>query len=322
VSFLIRRSPLSAYEAGMKSRSASGLWALIRAIRTPVLIIGVLLVARNENVIRTLTLWGSYYGTEEGSVGSLLPLVRLDYWMYPVNLGVFFLGLLLAFALLEAKHRLLPANPDPGWDVLTGAACFIVAMLPPLLSTNIQPGRLQLWICLLQAVVLWIFMLCNAGLWAFHRYVAARGWFARFVALTFPVSDVLFYLFQRGRPGSHGTLLRLVPTLSYMTIVSVLLGLEVNLIATSGRAERIAMTAPRALEKPYFVVHDQNGFWFTNADSLDALSGLWYYDQRSGHASAYIRIYDPDTFQLEDDFFYFYDRFDSEVQKVDARTKR
>jgi len=109
-----------------------------------------------------------------------------------------------------------------------------------------------------------------------------------------------------------------MPMLSYVAIIAVVLWMEAGILTDSIGADKM----PVPLQESYFVVYDDGGFWFSNSDWWDSRSGIWYYDERSHVAYPYIRILDSHKFYLEDGFFYFYDRYDSEVLKVDAKTRQ
>jgi hypothetical protein len=68
--------------------------------------------------------------------------------------------------------------------------------------------------------------------------------------------------------------------------------------------------------------HTEGGFWFANENWWDPLSGIWYYDERSRKGFPYIRVGDLRRFYLDGGYFYFHDRYDNHIFKVDAETRQ
>lgn len=283
----------------------------IRAVRAPLVLGATLLIVREERVLRAIAL---SFSSED--VLHKVFYLRLDYWLYPVNVIIFASCVLAAIVLLEAKQALFGPNRGIWADALTGGLCLAVAGLPALLSANIRTGRLQLLFSALQIIVLWTFMLANAGLWLFHRSVAGATWFRRLTDVTFPVSDLFFHLWYRRRIAGMAGRLRFVPVLTTVAVLSVVLGSQTRLVMASGRAEKV----PVPVDYTYFVAYDDEGFWFSASGWAQPWSGLWRYDEPSGRASQLVYLADAQRFHVEGRRLYAYDRARGELLCVDGTT--
>lgn len=296
-----------------RTKDVGRLSLVARAIRTPLLILVALWIVCDRNVRTSIVLLATYYGPPEGH--QRFADWRPDYWWYSGNVALLLASVLAAFALVEIKRRVLPRNRSVATDAATIAASVALALIPAVLSTNVAPTRRQLLIMAAGVTALAAFLVCNSGLWLFQRHVAGTAWFRRLVNLTFPVSDIAFYTFERERFGSSR--LRLVPTTSYIAGAAIGLLVELSILVPGLKAQPV----PVGVAGPYAVIYQPNGFWFTNNTATDPRSGIWYYEEESGTAKPYIRILDPERFKLVDGAFYFYDKFDSVVQKVDVTTR-
>lgn len=293
---------------------------LFSAFRTPLtLLSGLLFFFFSETLIPSLVLVVNSYRSPDYLTG-LAMIWHADYLLYIPNVVIFLACLVGSFALLEAKGILLPRNKSAGWDLVTVLVSLGVALAPLPLLTDARGGQCSLLLARgVQVMFLWLVMVFNANLYVFDKYVASKKWCARLLDWTFPVSDIVFYMFHRQRLGAAAGAVRFLPSLSYVAILVLALGVEARILSGAIRAEKMEVPADGFT---YWVEYSNGGFWFSNTEQGDPKSGIWYYDERSRVAYPYIRILDPQRFLLVDGFFYFFDRFYWEVLKVEARTRQ
>lgn len=293
---------------------------LFSAFRTPLILLsGLLLFIFSETLIPNIVLVINSYRSPDHLAG-LAIIWHADSLLYIPNVVIFLACLVGSFALLEAKRVLLPRNKNAGWDLVTVLVSLGVALAPLLLLTDARGGQCSLLLARgVQVMPLWLVMVFNANLYVFDKYLASKKWCARLLDWTFPVSDIVFYMFHRQRLGAAAGAVRFLPSLSYVAILALALGVEARILFGAIRAERMDVPVDGFT---YWVEYSNGGFWFSNMKQEDPRSGIWYYDERARVAYSYIRILDPQRFLLDDGFFYFFDRFYWEVLKVEAKTRQ
>ncbi|PIQ84455.1 MAG: hypothetical protein COV75_02255 [Candidatus Omnitrophica bacterium CG11_big_fil_rev_8_21_14_0_20_63_9] len=286
-------------------------------LRTPVLLFGAALwIAFDKAFIPNLAVF--IHDVTPSSVVFRFWVLPPDYFVYLPNLVVFLSYLLGACVLLELKHARWPRNRTAQQDLWTALIALAFALSSQLFMTNRKPGMLHVMHSTLQVGVLWLFVMLNANLFLVHRALTTRPWMSRLLHWTFPISDLFGYLLHRDRLKATAGWLGWLPTACVIGAIVAALGVKTRVLASAIRAQRVQVP----VHETQWAQWDANGFWFTNWDSWDSRSGIWYYDDRSGTGSPYIRTADCRQAYYDGDHFYYHDRYDHFLRKVNARTRQ
>lgn len=297
------------------SRRLVATWTAFRAPAF-LLVVGIPLVLFREVLIPNLMIIANYYTPNSNTVYRI-SLLRPDYLLYLPNAVVFLAYLLAAFVLLEIKQWRLPRNTSMRQDAATALIGFAVALSSQAFMNNMKPGVLQLLQCGIQVALLWLFMMGNAGLSVVYRVTTRVRWVTRLLEWTFPVSDLVCYQLHRQRLGAASRR-RVIPSVCAGAMIAALLVLQGRILWTAIPAERVAVPVDDVNSS----LLDDGGIWFANAYFWDSRAGIWYYDERTRRGFPVIRTYDTRRFLLHEGSFYFHDRYEHAVFKVDANTRQ
>lgn len=288
----------------------------LTAVRTPLLVWSVVgLFAMNKTIIANLLLLINHFSP--GTTGFNILLARPEYLCYlpnAVTCLVYVLGCLL---LLEVKQRVFPRNRSGRMDLVTALIGLLVAASSLAFMTDIKEGCLQLFMSGMHVMSLWTFLMLNSGLFVLER-LAQHPWTARMLNWTFPVSDLLCYQYHRQRLGSSAGWIRFIPTISFALIVGLALALEGSILWRAIPAQQI----DEPISMTTWAQYDKDGLWFSTDNWFDPLTGIWYYDERSRTAAPFIRVGDVRRFYLEAGYFYYHDRYDDCIYKVDEKSRQ
>jgi hypothetical protein len=307
---LIYESPLS--QRGVCSRP----YALWLALRTPFLV-AVLsgLVLTNEALVPNLVLLFNYYSSPE--TPNAFQRWGVDKLLHVSNVVPLAANMLAIVMLLEIKRFLRSHSNSIREDLLTALIGLLLVSLVPLIFVFHNSKTLAM----AQAVLGWLFFILNAQLYSLTNLFARHNWLNRVLDWTFPVSDLAFYMYQRGRIGAAG-IWRLLPSLTVFSLLAFVVISEGRILALGTQAHRLAISwQGPPVDYTYYLEYDRNGFWFVNSNWKDATSGLWYYDENVREGHPYIHVFDLNNFRLVDGHFYYYDRLSGQVFKVNAATR-
>jgi len=308
--------------------------ALFGALRMPIfLLVGCILLIFSETLIPNLIGLYSYY-TSSDSAEHYFEW-RADKLLYISNVVILLGCLLGSFALLEVKHLLVPRNKNLFWDLITILVWLAFALTAPLLSSKLGGGLGSLRTAEVQVSIIWLFMVLNSNLYLFDRLLH-KLWCSRLFDWTFPVSDIVFYMFHRERIGGSLGPVKFVPTMTYVLALLLCFAMGIQVLWQPIRAERMIISradgTPIRFVETNQVKWSDGGFWFSsdgryltsnsNSNSVDIATGLWFYDESTGRGDRHFPASDLRTFCLDEGFIYFYDRSSSEILKVDAQTKQ
>ncbi len=290
--------------------------ALFRALRTPLLLWGILGgFLANPIWIPNLTLLANYKvkDTVAFDVLQLMPA----YFLYLPNAVVGLTVLLGIWLLLQLKAWWLPRNPSLRWDLWTAAVGFGICFSIPFWMANAREGFLQILLAGLVVLFFWSFWLLNAGLMLTGRLLQRFPWVNLLLEGTFPFSDLFFFRLLQDRIKA-GRWLRSLPSFSAIFLLALALAFEVRVLWDSIPAQRI----PVPVFTASYAQHDEKGFWFSNDNWWDPMSGIWYYDERSQTGFPYIRAGDVRRFHFDGKDFVFYDRADHSMVRMEGSTRR
>lgn len=292
---------------------------LFMAFRTPLILVsGIVLLVTSTTLVPNLILIQGYNSAIRTFFCTMLlsPDCATPSVLYIPNTAKILAYLVMLFALLEAKHVFLGPNRNIRWDCVTVLVAFGLAAAPWFLLFNILGWCLRLLPSLLAyTAAFWLFIVVNADLYVLEKYFTNSRWASHLAGWTFPVSDIVFFGFHWKRMGLGSSVVRLVPVLSYVGIISVVLWMEVGVLGDTIKVDKIGISGDTQ-----FVLYGTDGLWYSDKDG--ARSGIWRYDPESGMQRPYIRSEGVDKFYLENGFFYFPDGYEKEVLKVRAESRR
>jgi hypothetical protein len=307
---LTYESPL--YQGSVCSRP----YALWLAIRTPFLV-AVLsgCVLTNEALVPNLLLLFNYYSSPE--VPNAVQQWGIDKLLHISNVVPLAANILAIVMLLEIKPFLRFQSNSIRGDLLTALIGLLFVSLAPLTFVFHNSRTLAIG----QTALGWLFFMLNAQLYSLTGLFARHNWLNRVLDWTFPLSDLAFYIYQRGRIGAAG-IWRLLPSLTVFSLLVFVVISEGRILALGTKARRLAIAwQGPPLDYTYYLEYDRNGFWLANSNWKDATSGIWYYDENLGEGHPYIHVFDLNNFRLVDGYFYYYDRLPGQIFKVDAATR-
>jgi hypothetical protein len=307
---LIYESPL--YQRSVCSRP----YALWLAIRTPFLV-AVLsgFVLTNEALIPNLVLLFNYYSPPE--TANSFQRWGVNKLLHISNVVPLAANMLAIVMLLEIKRLLRSHSNSLREDLMTALIGLLLASVVPLVFSFHNSKTLTI----AQTGLGCLFFMLNAQLYSLTSLFARHNWLNRVLDWTFPLSDLAFYMYQRGRIGAAG-IWRLLPSLTVFSLLAFVVISEGRILAQGTEARRLAISWQAGrVDYTYYLEYDRNGFWFANSNWNDATSGIWYYDENSRQGNPYIHVFDLNNFRLVDGHFYYYDRFSGQVLKVHAATR-
>lgn len=293
-----------------------GAFTVFRAIRTPILLVGCSLLFLIMSKTWTPNLMIALQNWMPDRIGSYLWVIRADYFFYAPNQLVMLAYLVGAFILLEIRRAVFPKNQTALHDVVTAFFSLGYALSMLLWMKNLKPGTWQILLSGVQVALLWLFVMGNAGLVVVEHWMG-KPRVSRLLDWTFPISDVFFYMWHRHRIGET-TSFRWLPSVCYVLGITAALGAQGQTLLGAIRAERVDVP----IEDTQYGMVVEGGFWFTNGSRFDSQSGIWFFDERSKTARPVIRTADCRQFYFKDGYFYFHDRYDDYVRKVDAATRQ
>ena len=245
-----------------------------------------------------------------GSIGIM------DYLVYLPNGTLLLSFLLFAYLWLEIRSRWLPASRRSGSDRVI-LLSLLLSVLCVMLLQNKKPGLLHRVVDFGCVMFLWLFVIVNANL---RRWKALpeKPAVQRFLTLGFPVTDLFFYRFYENHlPKEAGPWKRL-PGWCLGAVLAAAWLPNAWMWTWAIRAERL----PAPAVSTCWAEYSQEGIWYTNSDWFDSKAGIWFYDERNRTSKPYVRVTDLRKFSTEDGFFYYHDRYDNHVYKVNIQTRK
>jgi hypothetical protein len=307
---LIYESPL--YQRSVCSRS----YALWLAIRTPLLVTILSgFVLTNDALIPNLVLLFNYSSSPD--TANAFQRWGVNKLLHIYNIVPLAANMLAIVMLLEIKRFLRLHSNSIREDLVTVLIGLLLASFVPLIFIFHNSKTLTI----AQAVVGWLFFMLNAQLYSLTGLFARHNWINRVLDSIFPLSDLAFYMYQRGRMGAAGVW-RVLPSLTVFALLAFVVISEGRVLALGTDARRLGISWQAGrVDYTYYLEYDRNGFWFANSNWNDATSGIWYYDENLRQGHPYIHVFDLNNFRLVDGHFYYYDRFSGQVLKVHAATR-
>ena len=124
-------------------------------------------------------------------------------------------NMLAIVMLLEVKRFIRSHSNSIREDLMTALIGLLLAPVVPLIFSFHNSKTLTIG----QAVLGWLFFMLNAQLYSLTCLFARYNWLNRVLDWTFPLSDLAFYMYQRGRIGAAG-IWRVRPSLTVLSLLA------------------------------------------------------------------------------------------------------